>query len=111
MQVLEKQKDISIMFSLGFEKKMIRNIFLINGVLITGTGVFLGLSIAYIVLWLQENYGLINMGMETAIVQAYPIKMVLSDFVLTAITMMIVSLSISLYPARKAMNIVISENV
>ena len=111
MQVLEKQKDIAIMLSLGFEKTAIRNIFLLNGMLITGTGIIFGLSTAYVLLWLQENYGLVSMGMDTAIVEAYPVKMIASDFVITAVTMLLVSLAISIYPAKKAMHIKINEQV
>ena len=108
---MEKQKDISIMKSMGFENSMIRNVFLFNGILISIFGIALGLSAAFLLLWLQENYGLVGMGMETAIVDAYPVKLLASDFVLTAVTMLIVSLIISIYPAQKAMKVVIGDNV
>lgn len=111
MQVIEKKQDISIMLSMGFNRKTIRNIFLLNGMIIGFFGMIGGISAAYVLLWFQENYGLVSMGMETALVQAYPIKMIPIDFVITAITMLIVSFIISIYPAKKAMNVVIGDNV
>ena len=111
MQVIEKQKDISILFSTGFSKSQVRNIFLINGLLISTIGSFLGMSIAYIIITLQQEFGLIPMGMETAIVASFPVEMRLNDFITTAFAMLIVSVLISIYPANKASRVVIAENI
>lgn len=111
MQVLEKTKDIAVLFSLGFNRSDIRNIFLLNGALISVLGTIMGLSLAFTVLYIQELYGVIPMGMETSIVQYFPVQMRITDFLLTAGAMLIVSTFISIYPARKASNTIIAENL
>lgn len=109
MQVIEKQNDIAILFSVGFSKNEVRQIFLINGFLISLTGTVLGLGAAFILIFLQQKYGLVPMGMETAIVASFPVKMQFSDFVLSAIAINLVSIVISMYPAKKAANVKIAE--
>lgn len=111
MQVIEKQKDISVLFSLGFSRSNIRNVFLLNGMLISVMGTILGLCLAYIIITLQQNYGIIPMGMETSVVDNFPVEMRAIDFVLTGIALITVSLSISYYPAKKASDIIISDNI
>ena len=111
MQVIEKQKDISVLFSLGFNKAMIRNVFLLNGLMISVLGTSLGLSLAFLIIVLQQDYGIIPMGMETSVVDSFPVKMRTTDFILTAISLLTVSFSISYYPALKASRTVISDNL
>ena len=110
-QVIEKQKDIAILLSTGFSKFQIRNIFLFNGLLISIAGTVLGLGIAYVIILLQQKFGLVPMGMETSIVSAFPVEMRLTDFILTAVAMIAVSTIISIYPAQRAAKVVISENI
>ena len=88
-----------------------RNIFLINGLLISIIGTVVGLSLAFIIISLQQQYGIVPMGMETSIVASFPVEMRLNDFVLTAIAMLSVSAIISIYPANKASRVIISENI
>ena len=51
------------------------------------------------------------MGMETSVVDTFPVKMRVTDFVVTGIALILVSLSISHYPAKKASKIIISDNL
>jgi len=111
MQVIEKQKDISILFSTGFSKIQIRNIFLIHGLLISTIGTIIGLGLAFVIIILQQKFGLVPMGMETSIVASFPVEMRLNDFILTAIAMLSVSILISIYPAKKASKVIIAENI
>jgi lipoprotein-releasing system permease protein len=42
------------------------------------------------------------MGMENAIVNSYPVKMKLTDFLLTALVIVSITAIVSFYPAHKA---------
>jgi len=99
MLALDKKKDISVLFSLGATNQLIRRIFLYEGALVSFIGATLGLLAGWIIGWTQENYGIVSMGMETAILQNYPIKMEAPDFLYTGISIVLITLFASYRPA------------
>lgn len=105
MLALDKKKDISILKAMGAHDNQIKKIFLAEGVLIAFTGAFLGLAQGIVFYWLQQRYGLISMGMETSITQGYPIKIKGIDFFVTMIVITVITVLISLHPAKMASKI------
>lgn len=105
MLALDKKKDISILKAMGAHDSQVRNIFLAEGVLIAFTGAFLGLALGIVFYWLQQHYGLISMGMETSITQGYPVKIKGLDFLLTLSVITLITILISLHPAKMASRI------
>ncbi|MDB5262491.1 MAG: hypothetical protein JWQ14_1772 [Adhaeribacter sp.] len=102
MLVIDKKKDIAILTAMGASPKIIRNIFLAEGGLVAVIGAVTGLAIGLLVCWVQQTYGVISMGMATALVDAYPVKMHLADFLLTGLTIIVITLLVSIRPAIKA---------
>jgi lipoprotein-releasing system permease protein len=93
MLVIDKLKDISILNSLGAGKKLIKRIFLIEGMMITLTGCIFGLIIGFIFCLLQQRFGWFKMGESTLLFSnAYPIALKWKDFVLVFITVSFFSL-------------------
>jgi lipoprotein-releasing system permease protein len=88
MLVIDKQKDISVLMSLGAGKGLIRRIFLAEGMMITIAGCIFGMLIGLVFCQLQQAYGLIKMGGEADFVvsNAYPVAVSWKDFVLVFIT-------------------------
>ncbi|WP_410222005.1 ABC transporter permease [Pedobacter sp.] len=92
MLVIDKQKDISVLSSLGAGKKLIRRIFLAEGMMITLAGCIFGLLLGLIFCLLQQHFGWIKMGEENIVLSnAYPIAVKWQDFVLVFITVGIFS--------------------
>jgi lipoprotein-releasing system permease protein len=102
MLVLDKKKDISVLFAMGSTRSLVRNIFLFEGAMIAFAGTFAGLLLGAFICWLQDSFGLVGMGMESAIISSYPVKMEVTDFVLTSFVMVIITIIVSFYPARLA---------
>lgn len=102
MLALDKKKDISILSAVGADNRQISRIFLTEGALIAFFGTFLGMALGGLFCLAQQKYGIISMGMETAITQGYPVKIQIGDFGLALLVVAIVTLLISLYPARMA---------
>ena len=102
MLVIDKKKDIAILSAMGATPKIIRNIFLGEGAIIALVGAGTGLLLGLLVCWVQQTFGLISMGMATALVDAYPVKMLLRDFLLTGLTIVVITLMVSIRPALKA---------
>jgi lipoprotein-releasing system permease protein len=99
MLAIDKKKDISILAAMGADQRLIRNIFLAEGALIAFTGALVGLVIGGLFCWLQLNFGIISMGMETSITQGYPIKISWIDFVATLGVVSVITFLISSRPA------------
>lgn len=102
MLVIEKKKDISVLFAQGASVKLIRNIFLYEGCIVAFTGATIGLVLGVGLSLLQEHYGLVGMGMNSAIVNSYPVEIVFSDVLFTVIAIIIITLLASIKPAIKA---------
>jgi len=101
MIVLDKQKDISVLKSMGAHDKTIRRIFLIEGLLLTVLGMGIGIVLAIIVYGIQKTWGIVTIP-QGFLVDAYPISMRLSDFVPIVLTVLGIGFIASLLPAKRA---------
>lgn len=99
MLAIDKKKDISVLYSLGATDTLIRRIFLFEGAIISLGGALIGLILGGLICLMQENYGLVSMGMETSILENYPVQLQLQDFVYTFISLVLITLLISYRPA------------
>ncbi len=104
MLVLEKQKDISILQSMGAAKPVILKIFLSEGLLLGGIGAAAGIVLALIICLLQVKYKLIKLQGGSFLIDYFPVKLNIADFILVASTAVIISFLASWFPACKAAN-------
>jgi lipoprotein-releasing system permease protein len=102
MLALDKKKDIAILSAVGAHESFVQKIFLNEGALIAFLGAAIGLILGGGICWLQDTFGMVGMGMENAIVNSYPVKMKLTDFLLTALVIISITAIVSFYPAYKA---------
>ena len=111
MLVIEKQRDIAVLMSIGASRKDIRNIFIIEGALIAFSGAIVGLLTGLGICLAQIKYGLVSMGMETSLVDNYPVKLMPMDFAITATIIVVVTMLVSIPPALNAQKLVIKDNL
>lgn len=102
MLAIEKKQDVKTLYAMGATPAMIRRIFLSEGALVAFIGASIGLLLGFGLCLAQQTYGFVSMGIVGSLVDAYPIKMVVSDFVYTAIVVIIITLLASYFPAKKA---------
>lgn len=111
MLAIEKKKDISVLYALGATQKTIRHIFLKEGAIITFTGCLSGLMLGLALTLAQQEWGLVSMNMQTAIVTAYPVKIQATDFLLVGISISLISWLTSYRPALIASGVNITQNL
>lgn len=104
MIVLEKQKDIAILQSMGIYRTTIRNIFLYEGLLICSIGLIIGFAVALVFFVLQKAYGIIPIP-EGFVVDAYPISIRLLDFLVVILVVFSIGLLASLPAAYRAQRV------
>lgn len=102
MLVTEKKADISLLFAMGATPSLIRKIFLTEGTIIAFIGAGSGLLLGFMIVWIQENFGLVTMGVESAVMQAYPVKLIASDFMYSAISIILITFLASIQPSIRA---------
>ena len=86
MLVIDKQKDIAILTSLGADKQLIQGIFFFEGMMISFIGCIVGMVVGLIFCILQEQLGFIKFGDNLTAIDAYPIALKFTDFILVFLT-------------------------
>ena len=99
MLAIEKKKDIAVLKAMGAPDSLIRRIFLKQGSLIAFSGAALGLVLGVLIVLIQEKFGLVSLGISSAVVDAYPVKIIWTDLVWISITVVGITLLASWRPA------------
>ncbi|MDP5120670.1 MAG: ABC transporter permease [Spirosomaceae bacterium] len=102
MLVIDKQDDIQTLSALGARRNLVQRIFFTEGAMIAFIGASIGLTLGAIICWLQMQFGFVTMGMQSAIVDAYPVEMKLEDFIYAALGIIIITIIAAFFPARRA---------
>jgi lipoprotein-releasing system permease protein len=101
MIVLDKQRDISTLKSMGATDRTIRLIFLLEGLLLALLGMGIGLLLAIGVYAAQKQWDLVTIP-QGFLVESYPIAMRASDFPPVLVTVLAIGLLAAVLPARRA---------
>jgi lipoprotein-releasing system permease protein len=102
MLILDKKKDIAVLWSMGAEKVMLRKIFLIEGMIIMVVGAILGMALGGLVCWLQQHYGFVKMPDNGAfVITSYPVDMKFADFIYVLLIDLAIGIGTAWYPVTK----------
>jgi len=99
MLIIDKKSDIQTLKSLGADNKIIYQIFLFEGWLISIVGALLGIFIGTIICLVQEHFGVVKLG-AGYVVDAYPVVTKPSDIILVLTTVIVMGFFAALYPVR-----------
>jgi lipoprotein-releasing system permease protein len=102
MLVLEKQKDIQVLKAMGASNGRIQLIFISEGFLLAGVGALAGTLLALLIGWIQLKYKLVLLEGGSFVIDYYPVKFLISDFLLVFLTVLVVSFLAAWFPARRA---------
>jgi lipoprotein-releasing system permease protein len=100
MLIIEKERDIEILKSLGADNNLIRKIFIFEGWLISIIGAFSGIILGFVICWLQQTYGFVKLQSASLIMDSYPIVMKIKDFLIVPGTVLLIGYWAAWYPVR-----------
>jgi lipoprotein-releasing system permease protein len=100
MLIIEKERDVKILRSLGADNDLIRRIFIFEGWLISIIGAAIGLILGFLICWAQQTFGLIRLDSSSLIMDAYPVVMKLKDFLVVPATVLLIGFWAAWYPVR-----------
>ncbi|MBX5495345.1 MAG: ABC transporter permease [Bryobacteraceae bacterium] len=109
MMVMEKQRDIAILVSMGARQDQIRRIFVAQGVLIGVIGTAIGLIAGYTISYFADRYRWIHLDEQVYSLSFVPFEPRWPDGIWVAATAIFVSFIATLYPARTATRIAPAE--
>lgn len=101
MIVIQKNRDIGVLLTMGFTPSDIKNIFVRQGLYIGLIGCFIGGGIGLLLSWLQKEFGLIKLS-SAFIIDAYPVSINYMDVSIVLLGSLVLCLLASWYPARRA---------
>lgn len=103
MIIIEKKEDTAVLTYLGADKSLIRRVFMLEGMIISFLGGMIGMFLGWLICFLQQTFHLITIGDGSGsyIVNYYPVRMDIVDFLFVFATIFLVSLLVSFIPTRR----------
>lgn len=90
------------MRSLGASDALIKQIFFFEGILITLTGALAGLFLGLVVCYAQQKFELVKLQAGGSfIISAYPVKMMLTDFIYVFLTIGTIGVAAAWLPVKR----------
>jgi lipoprotein-releasing system permease protein len=111
MTVIEKQRDIGILKTMGASDKSIQRIFILEGGLIGIIGTVAGTLIGIALVLVQQEYGIFKLDSAVYIIPALPVQLRISDLLIICGTALIMSFGAAIYPSRRAARVLPAEAV
>ncbi len=103
--IMERTQMIGILKALGTRNKLIRKVFVWNGVRIIGRGLVLGNAIAFFLGWLQDQFRLIPLDPENYYMGFVPIYWNWPVFLMMNVMVLVVTTLVLFIPAMLISNI------
>jgi len=103
--VMEKNRDIAVLMSMGAKRQQIRKIFVLQGVLIGVVGTSIGLAVGYTLSYFADRYHWLTLNQEVYSLNYVPFNPRWQDGIWIAAAAIFVSFIATLYPARSATRI------
>jgi lipoprotein-releasing system permease protein len=113
MLILDKVKDLSLLYGMGLSIRQIRRIFIVEGMMIVWAGELLGLGIGALLCYLQQTFGLIRLGgnVNAFLVPYYPVQLHWIDIVLSIFSVSLIGFLASLIPIMRLKASFLEEQV
>ena len=102
LMVMEKNKDIAVLMSMGASESSIMKVFMYQGIIIGMIGTALGSLIGLVTCYIFDKYRLIHLPSDVYYIAYLPFRVHLFDVLLIIFLSLLISFLATLYPARRA---------
>lgn len=99
MLITEKQRDIATLRAIGANRRLVRNIFVGEGMLLTLSGVLLGTLIGVAIALGQQYYGWVKIP-GNSMLESYPVKLVTTDLLMVIVGVTLIGWAVSALTVR-----------
>jgi lipoprotein-releasing system permease protein len=109
MLVMEKNRDVAILMSLGAQRQQVQRVFVLQGLLIGATGCILGLVAGYTITALFDHYRWLKLDEQIYSISYVPFRSHWTDALWVAALALVTSFFATLHPSRNASRIAPAE--
>ena len=102
MMVLERTRDIGILKAMGARDKVVRAIFLYEGIIVGITGLIIGIALSLTFYYVQTTWQIIPLSEENYYMSTAPVEPHLFDFLIVSAVTLVLCAMASWIPARVA---------
>lgn len=102
MLVMEKSRDIAILKTMGAGVRSMRQIFVLQGVIIGVVGTAVGAVAGYVIAVVMDHYRVIRMPPDAYQISYVPFVVDPIDFLVVVVSAVVVCLVATIYPSRHA---------
>ncbi len=99
MLITEKQRDIATLRAIGANRRLVRNIFVGEGMLLTLSGVLLGTLIGVAIALGQQYYGWVRIP-GNSMLESYPVKLITTDLLMVIVGVTLIGWAVSTLTVR-----------
>ena len=102
MLVMERSRDIAILKTMGASSRVIRRVFMLQGLIIGAVGTLGGAAAGYLVSTVMDRYRLLQLPMEIYQVSYVPFTVRALDITVVVVVALVVCFVATVYPSRQA---------
>jgi len=102
MMVMEKNRDIAVLMSMGATQGTVRRIFMLQGVIIGVVASIVGSITGVLICWVCDKYQLIRLETDVYSISHVPFRSSLWDVLLVSAAAIAISFVATLYPSKNA---------
>jgi len=99
MLILDKEKDIDILWKMGVDMNTVKKIFMYEGMLITLIGALGGLALGTIICLVQIYFKVVSFS-KGFLIDAYPVSLQVTDYLYVFTAVIVIGFLASWYPVR-----------
>jgi lipoprotein-releasing system permease protein len=105
MTVADRARDIAVLMAMGARRRQVRNIFILQGLVVSVVGTLAGLLLGYVFAWVANRWELIPLNPEVYAIPYVPFHANAFDSVWITAAALAVSIGATLLPAHSAARI------
>jgi lipoprotein-releasing system permease protein len=102
LRSVEKTRDIGLLKAMGASSRMIERVFLVEGLLIGGSGVGAGMALGFLLCWVIATFPIVELPADIYYLSRVPVDIRPWDVAAVTAMGMILTLLATVYPARRA---------
>lgn len=104
MLIIDKKEDAETLRALGARESLIRQIFILEGWMISIAGAIIGVLTGLALCLAQQQFGIVSLGEQSGafVIDSYPVSVHYGDVALIFFTVIIIGFLSVLYPVRYA---------
>ncbi len=100
MIVIEKSREIAILKAMGATRRAVMGIFMLDGLIIGGVGVVIGIPLGYLVCWAIETF--YTLPADVYYISHIPVKIYAFDVIVVAGSALLITFLATVYPSWQA---------